>query len=70
MHVIRHGESEFNAATKYQPGFEDPQIYDPHLTTKGRTQVPATASFSSACKRLSKLLLGLVIQSLQVLGGM
>lgn len=39
VHVIRHGESEFNAATKYQPGFEDPQIFDPALTAKGRAQV-------------------------------
>ena len=39
VHIIRHGESEYNAATQYNKGFDDPQIYDPKLTAKGRRQV-------------------------------
>ena len=40
IHIIRHGESEYNAATASKDlGFSDPQIYDPKLTAKGRRQV-------------------------------
>ena len=39
LYVIRHGESEFNAATNTGKGFSDPQIYDPKLTSKGQSQV-------------------------------
>ena len=39
LYIIRHGESEFNAATNTGKGFSDPQIYDPKLTAKGQTQV-------------------------------
>ena len=40
LYIIRHGESEFNAATNTGKGFSDPQIYDPKLTAKGQSQVP------------------------------
>ena len=39
LYIIRHGESEFNAATNTGKGFSDPQIYDPKLTAKGQNQV-------------------------------
>ena len=39
LHVIRHGESEYNAATSYGMDFSDPQIFNPKLTEKGRKQV-------------------------------
>ena len=39
LYIIRHGESEFNAATNTGTGFSDPQIYDPKLTAKGQSQV-------------------------------
>jgi hypothetical protein len=39
LHVIRHGESEYNAATSYGMDFLDPQIFNPKLTEKGRKQV-------------------------------
>lgn len=39
LYIIRHGESEFNAATNTGKGFSDPQIYDPKLTAKGQSQV-------------------------------
>ncbi|KAL3141675.1 hypothetical protein ABBQ32_004365 [Trebouxia sp. C0010 RCD-2024] len=38
LYIIRHGESEFNAATNTGKGFSDPQIYDPKLTAKGQSQ--------------------------------
>eukprot|EP00891_Asterochloris_glomerata_P006278 jgi/Astpho2/6278/Aster-03673 len=41
IHIIRHGESEYNAATQFQKGFADPQIFDPKLTEKGRRQAAA-----------------------------
>ena len=41
LHCIRHGESEYNAATQYSKGFEDPQIFNPRLTERGRKQVGA-----------------------------
>ncbi|EIE23475.1 hypothetical protein COCSUDRAFT_41714 [Coccomyxa subellipsoidea C-169] len=39
LHIIRHGESEFNAATNAGHDFKDPQIFNPKLTSKGRRQV-------------------------------
>lgn len=39
LHVIRHGESEYNAATSLGMDFSDPQIFNPKLTEKGRRQV-------------------------------
>jgi broad specificity phosphatase PhoE len=39
LHIIRHGESEYNAATKMARDFRDPQIFDPKLTDKGRKEV-------------------------------
>lgn len=39
LHMIRHGESEYNAATSFGTAFEDPIIFDPQLTAKGRRQV-------------------------------
>eukprot|EP00884_Botryococcus_braunii_P017611 jgi/Botrbrau1/4533/Bobra.60_2s0022.2 len=38
LHMIRHGESEYNAATSFGTAFEDPIIFDPQLTAKGRRQ--------------------------------
>ena len=39
VHLIRHGESEFNAAASSSKSWEDPQIYNPNLTVKGQAQV-------------------------------
>ena len=39
LHLVRHGESEYNAATLAKEGFSDPLIYNPKLTAKGRKQV-------------------------------
>ena len=39
VHLIRHGESEYNAATNLSKSFADPQIFDPGLTERGRKQV-------------------------------
>lgn len=51
IHIIRHGESEYNAATASKDlGFGDPQIYDPKLTAKGRRQVR-----QCGCRRVSCL---------------
>jgi Histidine phosphatase superfamily (branch 1) len=36
--VIRHGESEFNAAARGSPGWRDPTIFDPALTQTGCRQ--------------------------------
>lgn len=36
--VIRHGESEFNAALQTGNGWVDPKLYDPSLTAKGCNQ--------------------------------
>jgi broad specificity phosphatase PhoE len=36
--VIRHGESEFNAALQKGDGWIDPKLYDPSLTAKGCQQ--------------------------------
>lgn len=44
LYIIRHGESEFNAATNTGKGFSDPQIYDPKLTVKGQSQVDSLLS--------------------------
>ncbi|KAK3277528.1 hypothetical protein CYMTET_14468, partial [Cymbomonas tetramitiformis] len=38
VYLIRHGESEYNAAASLGPSFDDPLIFDPHLTPKGRFQ--------------------------------
>ena len=40
LHIIRHGESEYNAATN-GPRWEDPEIFDAPLTAKGRAQARA-----------------------------
>ena len=42
VHLIRHGESEFNAAASSSKSWEDPQIYNPNLTIKGQAQVGHT----------------------------
>lgn len=42
LHLIRHGESEYNAATN-GPGWEDPEIFDAPLTARGKQQVSAGA---------------------------
>ena len=39
LHIIRHGESEYNAATNAGKDFKDPQIFNPKLTEKGLRQV-------------------------------
>jgi broad specificity phosphatase PhoE len=36
--VIRHGESEYNAAVRQTPGWQDPKIFDPSLTAVGCKQ--------------------------------
>lgn len=52
LHVIRHGESEYNAATSYGMDFSDPQIFNPKLTEKGRKQVSVFGcSVSISCMR-------------------
>lgn len=43
LHIIRHGESEYNAATN-GPRWEDPEIFDAQLTDKGIQQVRSAAS--------------------------
>ena len=45
MHLIRHGESEFNAAASSSKSWEDPQIFNPNLTAKGQAQVRACVHF-------------------------
>lgn len=42
VHLIRHGQSEFNAAFD-SIARVDPMIFDPHLTELGRTQAQALA---------------------------
>ena len=39
LHIVRHGESTYNAASRTGSGFSDPQIFDPVLTENGRRQV-------------------------------
>lgn len=39
LHIIRHGESEYNAASRVSREFVDPQIFNPKLTEKGRREV-------------------------------
>jgi len=41
LYVVRHGESEYNAASRLAQNFHDPQIFDPKLTEKGRRQARA-----------------------------
>lgn len=36
--VIRHAESEFNAASRAAPGWTDPKIFDPAITQQGCQQ--------------------------------
>jgi hypothetical protein len=50
VYLIRHGESEYNAADAYySKSFEEPSIFDAPLTHKGSMQVrPTTASHSAA----------------------
>jgi len=48
VHVIRHGESEYNAADKVSGPVEDPFIFDPHLTGLGRHQ--ATSLRKQLCE--------------------
>ena len=36
--VVRHGESEFNAMSKSNGVWQDPRVFDPHLTAKGCNQ--------------------------------
>mmetsp|Transcript_12373 Transcript_12373/g.33763 ORF Transcript_12373/g.33763 Transcript_12373/m.33763 type:complete len:527 (+) Transcript_12373:110-1690(+) len=36
--IVRHGESEYNRACSESKSYADPQIFDPHLTTRGRSQ--------------------------------
>jgi len=38
LYMVRHGESEYNAASMTKEGFSDPQVYNPKLTAKGRKQ--------------------------------
>lgn len=45
--LIRHGESEFNAAVQSTKRFTDPAIFDPFLTEKGQQQVSASTATSS-----------------------
>jgi len=42
VHLIRHGQSEFNAAYARAPGV-DPMIFDPRLTALGRAQAAGLA---------------------------
>ena len=46
VHVIRHGESEFNAAANSTKSWEDPQVFNPGLTAKGQGQVCAGTPIS------------------------
>lgn len=46
LHIVRHGESTYNAASRSGTGFSDPQIFDPVLTEKGRRQVHHLVSFA------------------------
>lgn len=40
VYMVRHGESEFNAATSRRgSAFSDPQIFDAPLSARGRIQV-------------------------------
>ncbi|CAK0787515.1 hypothetical protein CVIRNUC_010735 [Coccomyxa viridis] len=52
LHVIRHGESEYNAATSLGMDFSDPQIFNPKLTEKGRRQA---ISLRTKLEKLAKL---------------
>ena len=47
LHIVRHGESTYNAASRSGSGFSDPQIFDPVLTEKGRRQVHIPVSIAS-----------------------
>jgi broad specificity phosphatase PhoE len=50
--VIRHGESEYNAAARHSPGWQDPKIFDPSLTLTGCQQaVRLRAQLAEECKR-------------------
>ncbi|EFJ52727.1 phosphoglycerate mutase-like protein [Volvox carteri f. nagariensis] len=63
IHLIRHGESEFNLACKRRGGFGDPHdIFDARLTATGEKQPkpgqvpPGCATTSHFTKRLAKAL--------------
>ncbi|KAK9807423.1 hypothetical protein WJX73_004631 [Symbiochloris irregularis] len=56
VHVIRHGESEYNAATRNQIDFADPLIYNPQLTAKGRAQSQRLKSQLAGMKLPQKVL--------------
>ena len=45
LHLVRHGESEYNAAVNAAgTGFADPLIFDPALTLRGRRQAARLAA--------------------------
>ena len=37
--VVRHGQSAYNKLEEESRGLEDPTIFDPEITDKGRKQV-------------------------------
>ena len=47
LYIVRHGESEYNAAVNLTRDFRDPQIFDPQLTAKGRAQARPASLTSS-----------------------
>lgn len=52
LHIIRHAESEYNAATNTGLDFKDPQIFNPKLTSKGRRQATELRSKLAALGKL------------------
>jgi broad specificity phosphatase PhoE len=38
VHLVRHGESEYNRQLSFNKSWEDPQVFDPPLTRKGVEQ--------------------------------
>ncbi|BDA47367.1 hypothetical protein COCOBI_10-2140 [Coccomyxa sp. Obi] len=52
LHIIRHAESEYNAATNTGLDFKDPQIFNPKLTSKGRRQATELRTKLAALSKL------------------
>mmetsp|Transcript_8753 Transcript_8753/g.28788 ORF Transcript_8753/g.28788 Transcript_8753/m.28788 type:complete len:391 (+) Transcript_8753:3-1175(+) len=51
LHLVRHGESEFNYVTRYGKSFEDPtDMFDTRLTVNGRQQARQMAEELRAAK--------------------
>lgn len=57
--VIRHGESEYNAAVRNQGQWSDPKLYDPSLTVRGCQQARRLRQqLAAELKNRHSLLLG------------